>query len=322
MSPARAPSLAVDVGGVRLPTPVMVASGCFGPELAQLADVRRFGGVVTRSVTLRPQRGAPSPRIAETPAGLLSETGLQNDGIEAFLEREMPVLADLGVPVFVSVAGSSVDEFMRLAMALEGVTGVAAIEANACCPSRERDGQWYAATPEGAAEVAGAVSRLARVPVFVKLAESPGLVEAARSCVRAGASGLTLIHSLPGMAVDPRTFRPRLATVKGNVSGPALHPVAVHAVYRVAQAMPEVPILGVGGVTTGEDAVEFLLAGARAVQVGTAVFTNPQAPIEVALGIARVLADTGLGSPEDLRGRMGSLATPVPETAPVGTDVP
>jgi dihydroorotate dehydrogenase (NAD+) catalytic subunit len=310
--------MSVEVGGVTLPTPVMVASGCFGPELSHLADVRKFGGVVTRSISVRPHRGVSSPRVAETPSGLLFETGLQNDGIEAFLSRELPALAELGVPVFVSVAGSSVDEYMRLAMALEGAPVVAGIEANACCPSRERDGRWFAETSDGAAEVAGAVSRLARVPVFVKLADTPDLVEVARACVRSGATGLTLIHSMPGMAVDPGTFRPRLAAVKGSVSGPAIRPMAVHAVYRVAQAMPEVPILGVGGVSGGDDAVEFLLAGARAVQVGTAVFTDPQAPIEVALGIGRVLAEKGLHSPEDLRGRMGSLASP----APVGTEAP
>jgi dihydroorotate dehydrogenase (NAD+) catalytic subunit len=317
-------SLGVDVGGVRLPTPVMVASGCFGPELVQLADVRRFGGIVTRSITMRPQRGTPSPRMAETPSGLLWDTGLQNDGIESFLHRELPALAALGAAVFVSVAGSSIDEFMRLAMALEGAPGVAAIEANACCPSRERDGQWYAATVEAAAEVAGAVSRLARIPVFVKLAESPELVEVARACVRAGATGLTLVHSLPGMAVDPATFQPRLASVTGRVSGPAIHAGAVDAVYRVAQAMPDIPIFGVGGVSTGGDAVEFLLAGASAVQVGSEVFRNPQAPVEVAAGVARVLAARGLSSPEQLRGRMGRLGQTgvLPSPAPVGTDAP
>ncbi len=309
---AEPPPLAVELGGLRLPTPVLVASGCFGPELVQLADPRRFGGIVTRSITMRPQRGTPSPRIAETPSGLLWDTGLQNNGIEAFLVRELPALAELGVPILVSVAGSSIDEFMRLVMALEGVPGVAAIEANACCPSRERDGQWYAATVDGAAEVAGAVSRLARVPVFVKLAEGPQLVEVARACVRSGATGLTLIHSPPGTAVDPATFQPRLSSVAGGVSGPAIRAMAVHAVYRVAQALPELPILGVGGIATGEDAVEFLLAGAGAVQVGTAVFRNPQAPVDVAMGVGRLLAERGLSSPEQLRGRLGSLPAPAP----------
>ncbi|MDP9343956.1 MAG: dihydroorotate dehydrogenase [Actinomycetota bacterium] len=305
-------SLAVDVGGVRLPTPVVVASGCFGPELAQLADVGRFGGVVTKSITMRPHRGTPSPRIAETPSGLLWDTGLQNDGIESFLSRELPALAELGMPVIVSVAGSSIDEFMRLVMALEGAPGIVAIEANACCPSRERDGQWYGASVDGAAEVAGAVSRLARVPVFVKLPESPDLVEVAQACLRAGATGLTLIHSLPGMAVDVGTFQSRLAAVKGSISGPAIHGVALHAVYRVAQAFPEAAIFAAGGVSSAEDAAAFLLAGASAVQVGTAIFRNPQAPIEVAAGLARLLAERGLTSPEQLRGRMGSLRAPAP----------
>ncbi len=318
MSSSPRPSLSVEAGGVVLPTPVMIASGCFGPEIASLLDVRKLGAVVTRSITIRPQRGAPPPRVAETPSALLVETGLQNDGIEEFLVHQLPELAKLGVPLFVSIAGGSVDEYMRLAMALEGAPGVSAIEANACCPSRERDGEWWAVIPEGAGEVAGAVARLSRVPVFVKLAEMPALVDVARACVRAGAAGLTLIHSVPGMAIDPETFQPRLAPVRGGVAGPAIHPMAVHAVYRVAQALPEVAILGVGGVATAGDAVEMFLAGASAVQVGTAVLTNPQAPIEITTGIAQALMDRGLASPDALRGRMGGMPTP----APVGTDAP
>ena len=299
------PSLTVDLGGgLRLPTPVMVASGCFSRELAQLVDVSKLGGIVTRSLTVAATMGSSAPRMAETPSGLLSETGLQNDGIESFVGRDLPALNRIGVPIVVSLAWSSVEEYMRLTMALDGLPGVAALEANACSPSRERDGQWFASTSEGVSEVVGAVSRLTRLPVFVKLSAGvTDLPELAEACVRAGAHGLTLIHSFPAMAIDPQTFRPKLASGTGGLSGPSLHPIAVRAVYEVTRALPAVPVMGVGGVSTAADAVELLLAGAWAVQVGTALFADPSAAIDVTLGIRSFLEEGDLASTADLRGR-------------------
>ena len=283
----------------------MVASGCFGRELGHLIDLRKLGAIVTRSLTVQPQRGAPTPRMAETPSGLVSETGLQNEGLDAFREDELPLLQKLGVPVIVSIAGRTVEDYVHLTVGADLMRGVGAIEANLCSPSRERDGRWFASSPEGAAEVAGAVSRLTRLPVFVKLsADTTTLAATAKACVRAGAHGLTLVHSLPAMAVDTATFKPRLAAVTGGLSGPAIHPIAVRAVYEVARALPEAPILGVGGVTSWEDAVELFLAGAWAVQIGTALFSNPGAAIDVTEGIQRFLRERGLSSPADLRGRM------------------
>jgi dihydroorotate dehydrogenase (NAD+) catalytic subunit len=316
------PSAAVTLGDVRLPTPVMVAAGCFGPELVHLTDVRRLGAIVSRSITLHPHRGVGSPRAAETPSGLLSTTGVQNDGLDAFLERDLPGLARTRVPVFVSVAGFSVEEYMQLAIALEAVSDVlTGLEVNTCCPSRDRGGNWFADTPEGAAEVVGAVARLTHLPVFVKLSAAVGDVAAvAEAAVRAGALGVTLTHSLPALAVDPSTRMPRLAAGEGGLSGPAIRPIALRAVSRVASAMPETPVVGVGGIATSEDAVEFLLAGAWAVQVGTALFANPAAAVEVGQGIVGYLAAAGLGSVEDLRGRIGippseraTIAEPDPE---------
>jgi dihydroorotate dehydrogenase (NAD+) catalytic subunit len=297
--------LTVDLGGgLRLPTPVMVASGCFGRELAHFIDVSKLGGIVTRSLTVTPSKGSSAPRMAETPSGLLSDTGLQNEGVEAFAARELPALNRIGVPIVVSLAGSSVEEYMRLTMALDGLSGVAALEANACSPSRERDGQWFASTAEGVGEVVGAVSRLTRLPVFVKLSAGVAdLPELAEACVRAGAHGLTLVHSFPAMAIDTKAFRPKLASGTGGLSGPALHPIAVRAVYEVTRALPAVPVMGVGGIFTAADAVELLLAGAWAVQVGTALFANPGAAIDVTLGIRSFLEERGLASPADLRGR-------------------
>ncbi|HEY7283093.1 MAG TPA: tRNA-dihydrouridine synthase [Actinomycetota bacterium] len=317
--PARAvpaPTIAVDLGDdLRLPTPVMVAAGCYGPELAHLTDVRTLGGIVSRSVTLHPHRGSGTPRWTETPSGLLSTTGLQNDGLDTFLERDLPPLVRTRAPVFVSVAGFSVEEYMQMAIALEAIAdALAGIEVNACCPSKDRDGSWFADTPDGAAEVVGAVARLTHLPVFAKLSASVGDVAAvATGAVRAGARGVTLTHSLPALAVDPETWMPRLAAGEGGLSGPAIRPIALQAVRRVAAAMPETPVIGVGGITTPGDAVEFLLAGAWAVQVGTALFANPSAAGEAAAGVQRFLADAGLSSVGELRGRVGR---PLPQPGP------
>jgi dihydroorotate dehydrogenase (NAD+) catalytic subunit len=312
------PVLAVDLGaGLRLPTPVLVASGCFGRELANLTDLRKLGGIVTRSLTMQPQRGSPTPRMAETPSGLLSETGLQNEGIEAFREIELPLLQRIGVPLLVSIAGNTVEDYVRLIVASDLMRGVGGVEVNLCSPSRERDGRWFASSPEAAAEVAGAVSRLTRLPVFVKLsADTSTLAATAKACVRAGAHGLTLVYPLPAMGVDTLTFEPKLATVTGGLSGPAIHPVAVRAVYEVANALPDAPILGVGGVSSWEDAVELLLAGAWAVQIGTALFSNPGVVIEVTEGIRDFVRQRGFAGPGDLRGKMTRPEEPKVEVTP------
>jgi len=299
-------SPALDLKGVRLPAPVLAASGCFGTgrELAGLTDLRKLGGVVTRSITLRPMKGSPTPRLAETPSGLITSVGLQNPGVEAFLADDLPRLSRTGLPVIVSVAGSSLEEYVRITGLLQDAPGVVALETHLSGVDEVR-GEPFLSRPEHAAEVIGAVSRLSRFPVFAKLpALLPDLVETSRACVRAGAHGLTLIDAVPAMAVDIGSLRPRLGAVTGALSGPAIRPIAVASVFRVAQAMPEVPLLGVGGIWTAEDAVEFLLAGAWAVQVGTAMLVNPSAPGEIAQGVLRYLRAKGLASPADLRGRI------------------
>jgi len=310
-------SLGVDLNGVRLPSPVLGASGTFGSgrELSELVDLTKVGGVITKSVTRAPVKGMPTPRMVETPSGMLNAIGLQNPGIEQFIRKEGPFIARAGIPVIVSIAGKSVEEFIQVAAGVHQLPGVVAIEANISCPNVERRNLVFACYPDMAAEVVGAVSRLSRLPVFAKLTpDVTNIVEVAEACIRAGAHGLSLINTMLGMAIDTRTFRPRLGAVMGGLSGPAIRPVAIRAVYEVARALPAVPIIGMGGIRRSQDAVEFLLAGAWAVAVGTANFWNPHAMIDVGRGIGEFLVERGLSSPADLRGRV-AVAEEVGEAA-------
>jgi dihydroorotate dehydrogenase (NAD+) catalytic subunit len=243
--------------------------------------------------------------MAETDSGMLNAIGLQNPGVEGFLSKEAPFIEAAGVPVVVSVAGRSVEEFAQVTMRIRGIPGIVAIEANISCPNVERRNQVFACHPGDASEVIGAMARLTSLPIFAKLtADVTNIVAVAEACVRAGAHGLSLINTLLGMAIDVNTFRPKLAAVTGGLSGPAIRPVAVRCVYQVAQALPQTPIIGIGGITRAEDAIEFLLAGAWAVQVGTANFFEPAATIRVAEGMREFLERAGLSSPSDLRGKV------------------
>jgi len=300
-------SLAVELNGLRFAHPVLSASGCLatGHDVPGLVDLHKLGGVVSRSLTLAPTKGAPTPRAAETPSGLLSAVGLQNPGVEAFVEQDLPRLQKAGVPVIGSVAGSGLEEFIRVASVLHRQPGIVALEIYLSGPDHERGGQPTYARLDRVLEIVGAVARLSSLPVFAKLPPLvPDLVGTARACVRAGAFGLTLVDAMPGLAVDSVRLRPKTAIPIAGMSGPALKPLALAAVYQVARAMPNVPVMGVGGIATGTDAVEFLLAGAWAVQVGTALLVNPAAPVEVARGVLEYLREKGIASPGDLRGRL------------------
>jgi dihydroorotate dehydrogenase (NAD+) catalytic subunit len=310
-------SLAVDLDGVTFPTPVLAASGCFGSgkEMSQLIDLKEMGGIVTKSVTLRPTKGLPVPRMAETDSGMLNAIGLQNPGVDEFMAKDGPFISSVGVPVLVSIAGTSVEEFAQVTLRVKEVPGVTALEVNISCPNVERRNQVFACHPDMAAEVIGSVIRLTRLPVFAKLtADVTNIVEVAESCVRAGAHGLSLINTLLGMAIDVQSFRPKIGAVTGGLSGPAIRPVAVRCIYQVARALPGVPIIGIGGVVTPSDAVELMLAGAWAVQVGTANFFDPSATVRIARGIGEVLTGKGFRSPADLRGKV-KLPDHVPEPA-------
>jgi dihydroorotate dehydrogenase (NAD+) catalytic subunit len=304
--PAR--TLAVDLEGLQFPTPVLAASGCFnsGREMSRLLDLGKVGGIVTKSVTLAPTRGLSVPRMAETPAGMLNAIGLQNPGADEFLVKEGPWIASLGqqgVPVMVSVAGKSVEEYSQVTLRVKEIPGVVGLEANISCPNVERRNQVFACHPDSAAEVVGAMSRLTSLPVFAKLtADVTDVVGVAEACVRAGAHGLSMINTVLGMSVDVEGFRPGLGAVTGGLSGPAIRPIAIRCVYQVSRALPGVPVIGIGGIATGRDAIEMLMAGAWAVQVGTANFHNPQVMVEVAQGIGRFLAAKGLRDVAELRG--------------------
>jgi dihydroorotate dehydrogenase (NAD+) catalytic subunit len=302
------PSLAVDLGaGLVLPTPVLVASGCAGTgrELAGLVELRRVGGLVSRSITLDARKGSPPPRIAETPSGTVWSTGLQNPGVAVFVEDELPRLARGGCPVIVSVAGGSLEEFVRVIGALQTRPEVAAIEIHLSGPDEELHREVLGEHVDRTSEVVGAVARMSLVPVFAKIPIAAShLSELARAAVRAGAHGLTIGGPPPALGVRANDLRPALGGVTGWMSGPALKPLTLRAVFEASRAVPEAPIVAVGGVRTAEDAVEMLLAGAAAVQVGTAVLVDPVAPVDIARGIAGYLRAKGLGSTADLRGRL------------------
>lgn len=291
--------LSTRLAWVRAPNPVFTASGCAaaGRELGQFFDVAELGGVVTKSITLAPRAGRSTPRMAETPSGMLNAIGLQGPGIDAFLDRDLPWLAERRARAVVSIAGGSVAEYAELARRLADAPGLTALEVNISCPNVEDRGQVFACDPPSAASVVSAVraAMAPHVPVLAKLSpDVTDIVTVARACVDAGADGLSLINTLLGMTVDTSTMRPVLAGGTGGLSGPATRPVAVRCIWQVHEAMPEVPLLGMGGVRTGLDALELVLAGASAVSVGTAIFSDPSAPVRVRDELARALEARGL----------------------------
>ncbi len=287
------------LGQAELPNPILTASGCAGAgrELAQFFDVSKIGAVVTKSVMLAPRAGRPTPRMAETPSGMLNSIGLQGPGIEAFLQRDLPWLLSRGARAVVSIAGGTVDEFAELAGRLSDAAGVTAIEVNISCPNVEDRGQVFACDAGAAGLVIDAVRRRARydIPVFAKLSpDVTDIVAIARACMGAGADGLSLINTMLGMAIDVDTMRPVLAGVTGGLSGPAIRPVAVRCIWQVREALPDVPIIGMGGVRTGKDALELILAGASLVSVGTTIFHDPSACIRVVRELEEELTQRGV----------------------------
>jgi len=294
-----APDLRTRLGTVELPNPILTASGCAGSgrELAQFVDVSKVGAIVTKSVMLAPRAGRPTPRMAETASGMLNSIGLQGPGIDAFLQRDLPWLLSRGARAVVSIAGSTLDEYAELASRLSDAAGVTAIEVNISCPNVEHRGQVFACDPVDAGAVIEAVRARARydIPVFAKLSpDVADIVAIARACVSAGADGLSLINTLHGMVIDTDTMRPVLAGLTGGLSGPAIRPVAVRCIWQVRQALPDVPIIGMGGVVTGRDALELMLAGASMVSVGTAIFHDPSASARILRELDDELARRGI----------------------------
>lgn len=283
---------------VTLPSPILTASGCAaaGRELDRFFDVTAIGAVVTKSIMTNPRSGRATPRMAETPSGMLNSIGLQGPGIEEFINKDLRWLRERGARTVVSIAGGSVNEFAEIANRLRHEEGIAAIEVNISCPNVESRGQVFACDARAAGSVIHAVRRhtSALTPIFAKLSpDVTDIVDIAQACVTAGADGLSMINTTLGMVIDTDRMRPALAGVTGGLSGPAIRPMAVRCVWQVRQAMPDVPILGMGGIATGLDALQFILAGANAVSIGTATFNDPSAPWRIHNELAAALADRG-----------------------------
>jgi dihydroorotate dehydrogenase (NAD+) catalytic subunit len=295
------------LGPLELPNPVLAAAGCAGAgrELAHFTDVARVGALVSKSIMTEPRTGNPAPRLAETPSGLLNSIGLQGPGVDAFLQRDLPWLLSRGARVIVSVAGQTIHEYGALASRLSDAPGVSAVEVNLSCPNAEQTGRPFALDPETAGQVVAAVRASLRrdIPVFAKLSpDSADLVAVAGACAASGADGLSVINVLLGMAIDPWTARPALAGTYGGLSGPAIRPVAVRCIWQVHEAFPELPIIGTGGVRTGRDALELMLAGASAIAVGTAIVHDPSACSRVLRELEEELAVIGADRAADVVG--------------------
>ena len=285
-------------GGAVLPNPMLTASGCAGAgrELDQFLDVTDLGAVVTKSIMLRPRSGRATPRMAETSSGMLNSIGLQGPGIDAFIDNDLAWLRRRGARAVVSIAGSSVEEFAKLAQRLRNTDGVTGVEVNISCPNVENRGLVFACDPLAASAVVAAVRRSTApgIPVVAKLSpDVTDIVAVARAVVDAGADGLSMINTSLGLVIDTDTMRPTLAGVTGGLSGPAIRPLAVRCVYQVHAELPTVPIVGMGGIRTGLDALEFILAGASAVAVGTVIFNDPGSPLRVLHELQRELGDRG-----------------------------
>lgn len=291
--------LAVRVGALRLANPVLVASGTFGyaSELEGLVDLQRLGGIVTKTVTIEPRAGNPPPRIVETPAGMLNAIGLQNVGVERFVAEKLPYLAALEPVVLVSIMGHTVAEFVALAERLNGAAGVDGLELNLSCPNvaygAGEGARMFAHDAGLTAEVVAAVRAVTRLPVVAKLGpDVADVVAIGRAAEAAGADALAVMNTIPGMVIDLQRRRPALANVTGGLSGPAIRPIAVRLTYQLAGAVG-IPIVGAGGIIDHRDALQFLMAGACAVQVGTATFTNPRAALDVLDGLITYLETSG-----------------------------
>ncbi|ACM21129.1 dihydroorotate dehydrogenase [Geotalea daltonii FRC-32] len=300
------PDLSVEISGIKLRNPVMTASGTFGygKEFSDYLDLEKIGAIITKGLSLRPKAGNPTPRIVETPGGMLNAIGLQNVGIDAFIGEKLPFLRTVDTPVIVNLYGNTLEEYGELAEKLDRLPEVAGLEVNISCPNVKQGGIVFGTDPNAAAEVVGLVRRSTSKPLIIKL--SPNVTDVVRmadACVNAGADALSLINTLTGMAIDLQKRRPILANITGGLSGPAIKPVALRMVWQVSQAMA-VPIIGIGGIMSATDALEFMLAGATAVQVGTANFLDPSAAQTIAAGIEDYLAKNGISDVKELIGAL------------------
>ncbi len=297
------PDLSVSIGDLRLKNPVMTASGTFGygVEYAELFDISKLGAVVIKAATVRPRVGNAPPRVVETAAGMLNAIGLENPGAEAIIAEKLPELAEYGVPIIANLAGESVDEYVRLAEMFSACEHVDALELNVSCPNVE-SGMAFGTCPELTAELVAQVREATRLPLITKLSPNvTDIVEIAKSAAGAGSDALSIINTLLGMSIDVERRRPLLGNLTGGLSGPAIKPVAVRCVWQVYEQV-EAPIIGMGGIMDTDDALEFIMAGASAIAVGTATFTNPTASIEIVEGLESYMADHNIANIRQLVG--------------------
>ncbi len=307
--------LACRFGPLHLNTPVLAASGCFayGQQFAAFTDLKALGGISTKGISPLPRHGNPLPRICETAAGMLNSIGLENVGVDAFLRDKLPFLRDLGVSVWVNFFGTDFATYIACAEALGRGDGVDVLEMNISCPNIKQGGIEFGTVPEVAHRLTRACVEVTDCPIVVKLSPNAGdIVAMADAVQQAGAAGVSVINTITGMAIDVRRRRPRIATTYGGLSGPAIKPIALRMVHQVATALPNLPICGIGGVMSGEDVLEFLLAGARCVQVGTANFAEPGACLRITNELRALLAELGF---TDVASAVGALETWPPEAA-------
>jgi len=299
--------MSTTLGNAWFPHPIFTASGCAssGKELAQFFDLKDIGAVVTKSVMNKPRHGRPTPRMAETPSGMLNSIGLQGPGIDAFLATDVPWLLEQKARVIVSIAGETIEEYSTLARKLRSVSGMSAVEVNISCPNVENRGMVFACDPDASRRVIDGVRKAigGELPIIAKLSpDVTNLPDIAKGVVDAGADALALINTVLGMVINIDTMRTHLGGKTGGLSGPAIRPIAVRAIYQVHAALPQIPILGMGGVASGRDALELILAGASGVSVGTASFGNPSAPIAIQNELRDLLAQRGFTTLKDAVG--------------------
>jgi dihydroorotate dehydrogenase (NAD+) catalytic subunit len=306
MSGAAAPSLQTNLCGVALRNPVIAASGTFGygVEFEKLVDLNALGGLVVKGLSREPIEGNPAPRVYETPSGMINSIGLQNIGVRAFVRDKLPALAKLKTAVFANVFGYRTEDYVEVVRVLEDHEGLAAYEINVSCPNTSHGGIYFSSDPALLAEVVAAVKQVARRPVIVKLSPNVAAIEPlARAAESAGANAISLVNTFIALAIDARTRSPTIGAGMGGLSGPAIKPIALRLVWQAARAV-KIPVIGLGGIASGEDAAEFLIAGASAVQVGTATFWDPGSPVRIAKELAEFLRREKIGEVRELVGTL------------------
>ncbi|CEG22417.1 Dihydroorotate dehydrogenase B (NAD(+)), catalytic subunit [Planococcus massiliensis] len=302
-------NLAIKLPGLKLKNPIMPASGCFGfgKEYAQLYDLAQLGAIMIKATTVEMRLGNPTPRVAETASGMLNAIGLQNPGLEGVMGSELPWLEQFDVPIIANVAGTTTEDYVEVAKQISTSPNVHALEINISCPNVKQGGITFGTDPDVARELTQAVKTVSSVPVYIKLSPNvTNIVSIAKAVEEGGADGITMINTLLGMRLDPKTGRPVIANITGGLSGPAIKPVALRMVYEVSQHT-DLPIIGMGGITNVDDAIDFLSAGASAVAVGTANFVNPFVCPEIIEKLPKRLHELGFDSAEELIGRSHRL---------------